>query len=110
MVRERQNAGQPLKVTCFFEELPLPGVGKVVSRDSATLAGHNSISIHGNHSNMVKFASAEENGFKRVLGELVRWTSQPGQLRSPYNIATPGDTERSAIVPQEELGISASCM
>ncbi|KJK73271.1 hypothetical protein H634G_11674, partial [Metarhizium anisopliae BRIP 53293] len=25
---------------------------------------------------MVKFASADDNGFKRLLGELVRWESQ----------------------------------
>ncbi|KAK0655558.1 Alpha/Beta hydrolase protein [Cercophora newfieldiana] len=79
MIRERQKAGQPPEVTCFFEELPLPGIGKVVTKESATLEGYNSITIHANHRDMVKFASAEENGFKRLLGELVRWVLQVGK-------------------------------
>ena len=78
MIRERQKANQPPDVTCFFEELPLVGVGKVVSKESATLEGYNLISIHANHRDMVKFPSAEENGFKRLLGELARWVSQVG--------------------------------
>ncbi|KAF4338214.1 hypothetical protein FBEOM_7899 [Fusarium beomiforme] len=76
MVREQQKAGRDLEVTCFYEELPLSGVGKVVSKDSATLESYNAISIHANHSNMVKFSSADDNGFKRLLGELIRWESQ----------------------------------
>lgn len=109
-IRERQKAGQPPEVTCFFEELPLPGVGQVVSKASATLEGYTSISIHGNHSNMVKFASAEENGFKTVLGELVRWTSQAGQPRSPNNPLASGDTERPLNALQYEPGSSSTCM
>ncbi|KAH7478076.1 hypothetical protein FOMA001_g9747 [Fusarium oxysporum f. sp. matthiolae] len=76
MVREQQKAGRDLEVTCFFEELPFPGIGQVVSKDSATLEGYNAISIHANHSNMVKFSSVDDNGFKRLLGELIRWESQ----------------------------------
>ncbi|KAK4113214.1 hypothetical protein N656DRAFT_789252 [Canariomyces notabilis] len=79
MIRERQKAGQPPEVTCFVEELPLPRVGRVVSKESATLEGYNSITIHANHRDMVRFASAEENGFKRLLGELVRWERQVGK-------------------------------
>jgi protein SERAC1 len=75
MVREQQNAGRDLEVTCFFE-LPLSIVGKVVSRDSVTLEGYNAISIHANHSKMVKFSSVDDNGFKSLLGELIRWESQ----------------------------------
>jgi protein SERAC1 len=76
MVRELREGGRSLEVTCFFEELPLPVVGKVVSKESATLEGYNSISIHANHIDMVKFVSAEDNGFKRLLGELMRWEAQ----------------------------------
>ncbi|KAJ4269683.1 hypothetical protein NW762_001351 [Fusarium torreyae] len=76
MIREQQKIGRDLEVTCFFEELPLPRVGIVVSKDSATLEGYNAISIHANHSNMVRFGSADDNGFKRLLGELARWKSQ----------------------------------
>ena len=76
MIRDLQRQGRQLEVTCFYEELPLPVVGKVVSKDSATFAGYNPISIHANHRDMVKFANADDNGFKRLLGELTRWQSE----------------------------------
>jgi pimeloyl-ACP methyl ester carboxylesterase len=76
MIRELRESGRRLEVTCFFEELPLPNVGKVVPKESATVEGYNQFSVHANHSDMVKFRSSEENGFKRLLGELIRWESQ----------------------------------
>ena len=76
MIRELREGSRRLEVTCFFEELPLSVVGTVVSKESATLEGYNSISIRANHINMVKFGSAEDNGFKRLLGELMRWDEQ----------------------------------
>ncbi|KAF3482081.1 uncharacterized protein GIQ15_04840 [Arthroderma uncinatum] len=76
MIREVREAGRRLEVTCFFEELGLVLVGKIVSKESATLEGYSSFSIHANHSDMAKFSSAEDNGFDRLLGELVRWESQ----------------------------------
>jgi len=76
MIRELRESGRSLEVTCFFEELPLSVFGKVVSKESATLEGYNSISIHANHKDMVKFGSAEDNGFRRLLGELMRWEEQ----------------------------------
>ncbi|KIL89240.1 hypothetical protein FAVG1_07634 [Fusarium avenaceum] len=73
MLRALSKGGREIRITCFFEELPMRGYGCIVSRESATFAGYQSVSIHGNHSNMVKFASPEDNGFKRLLGELKRW-------------------------------------
>ena len=84
MVRELREDGRRLEVTCFFEELPLPMAGIVVSKESATLEGHSSITIHADHRGMVRFASGEENGFKRVLGELVRWESQARNSRASH--------------------------
>jgi hypothetical protein len=80
MIRDLRENGRRLEVTCFFEELPLPVIGKVVSKDSATLEGYNQLSIHANHRDMVRFNSATDNGFRRLLGELVRWESE---LRYP---------------------------
>jgi hypothetical protein len=80
MVRGLREEGRLLDVTCFFEELPFPLVGPVVSKSSATFAGYTPLSIHANHSNMVKFSSADETGFKRLLGELMRWESQARYL------------------------------
>ena len=74
MVRDlRDNHQRRIEVTCFCEEIGLPVVGKVVSKASATFADHPLMSIHANHSDMVKFATIEDNGFKRLAGELVRW-------------------------------------
>ncbi|CAG2001638.1 unnamed protein product, partial [Fusarium graminearum] len=79
MMREQREAGRQLEVACFFEELPLSTVGKVVSKESATFEGYDPITIHANHGDMVKFGSAEENGFKRVVGELAVWSSETGR-------------------------------
>ncbi|THC94020.1 hypothetical protein EYZ11_006492 [Aspergillus tanneri] len=84
MIRELRESGRGLEITCFFEELPLPYVGKVVSKESATFEGYSSRSIHANHKDMTKFASAEENGLRRLLGELNRWVSQV--VQSPFRI------------------------
>ncbi|KAH7237701.1 uncharacterized protein BKA55DRAFT_578152 [Fusarium redolens] len=78
MLRELHESGRPLQITCFFEELPMPGVGTIVAKESASLEGYSAFSVHANHSDMVKFGSAEENGFKRLLGELVRWEAMLG--------------------------------
>ncbi|KIW17568.1 hypothetical protein PV08_04763 [Exophiala spinifera] len=93
MIRDLRESNRRLEVTCFFEELPLPVVGKVVSKESATFAGYNPIGIHANHSNMVKFASLNETGFKRVLGELTRWETE---LRG----SIPTDLSPSAVSGQ----------
>ncbi len=77
--------GRSLEVTCFFDELPLPAAGHVVSKESAIIEGYPSISVHANHRDMVRFASAEDTGFKRLLDELTRWerlvTSAPRSRR-----------------------------
>jgi hypothetical protein len=108
-VRGLREGGRRFEVTCFFEELPLVGVGKVVSKESATLEGYPAFSIHANHSDMVRFASAEENGFKRLLGVLARWTSQitllPGEGRTE---GVPRTSPSSATADGERGGTSAS--
>ena len=75
MVREQRESGRRLEITCFFEELPLPVVGQVVSKVSATLEGYTSVSVYANHRDMVKFRTENDNGFKRLVGELKRWQS-----------------------------------
>ncbi|KAL2204237.1 hypothetical protein CC79DRAFT_1389020 [Sarocladium strictum] len=73
MIREQREGGRRLDVSCFFEELPIAGVGLVVEKGSATLEGYHHASIHAHHGDMVKFDSLADNGFKRLLYELVRW-------------------------------------
>ncbi|KAH6615851.1 Alpha/Beta hydrolase protein [Chaetomium sp. MPI-SDFR-AT-0129] len=66
MMRQQRESGRELEVVCFFEELGLPVVGPIVSKASATLEGWQSLSIHANHANMVKFPSEEHTGYIRV--------------------------------------------
>ncbi|KAB5515049.1 hypothetical protein GE09DRAFT_1179664 [Coniochaeta sp. 2T2.1] len=73
MVREVRESGRPLEVTCFFEELPVPAIGRVVPKESATLEGYTAVSVHADHRDMVRFGSADDNGFKRLFAELTRW-------------------------------------
>ncbi|KAL8389270.1 hypothetical protein RB599_011058 [Gaeumannomyces hyphopodioides] len=94
MTREQQLGPRSFRVTCFFEELPLRGLGKVVSKDSATFEGHDPITIHANHRDMVRFTSAEENGFKRLLGELRRWVLEVEQE------AVAGASDRPNLSPE----------
>ncbi|OGE46779.1 hypothetical protein PENARI_c112G04431 [Penicillium arizonense] len=63
----------PIEVTCFYEELPVVGVGLVVPQDSAILPGYVPIGIHSNHMNMARFANVDDPGFVAVCGELRRW-------------------------------------
>ncbi|CAG8117209.1 unnamed protein product [Penicillium olsonii] len=101
LIRQLREAGRGLEVTCFFEELPLPLAGQVVSKESATLDGYNAISIHANHSNMVKFGSSEENGFKRLVGELQRWQSQLRDVEANSN--SPHSTSNESAQRSDSL-------
>ncbi|KAM7208426.1 sesB-related regulatory, partial [Rhypophila decipiens] len=74
MIMARSKEGlPPIEITCFYEELPLPGVGFVVPKDSAILPGYIPIGIHGNHRDMAKFTGPDDPGFMAVCGELRRW-------------------------------------
>ncbi|KAM7196692.1 hypothetical protein V8F33_006032 [Rhypophila sp. PSN 637] len=74
MIMARSKEGlPPIEITCFYEELPLPGVGVVVPKDSAILPGYIPIGIHGNHRDMAKFTGPDDPGFVAVCGELRRW-------------------------------------
>ena len=79
MVRQQREAGRQLEVKCFFEEEPMPMVGKVVEKESATFSDYVQIGIPANHSNMIKFVSEDEIGFVRVLAVLSRWASDVGK-------------------------------
>ncbi|QMW46615.1 hypothetical protein G4B11_010070 [Aspergillus flavus] len=68
----------PIEVTCFYEMLPVLGVGLVVPQDSAILPGYGHIGIRSNHMDMTKFASVDDPGFKLICGELSRWTKDTG--------------------------------
>jgi protein SERAC1 len=70
------NEGRELQVSCFFEELPMPILGKVVSQSSATIPGYTARSIHGNHRDMVRFGTEGATGSRRIVAELRRWVQE----------------------------------
>jgi tetratricopeptide (TPR) repeat protein len=76
MVRGQRENGRRLGVSCFCEELPLLVVGQIVSKESATLEGYTSVSVHANYSDMVKFRTENDNGFKQLVGDPMRWKSE----------------------------------
>ncbi|KAH8756033.1 hypothetical protein F5883DRAFT_359130, partial [Diaporthe sp. PMI_573] len=73
MVKARATEGSPVKITCFYEELPLPGIGLVVPQELAILPGYIPIRIRRDHMGMTKFVSPEDPGFVAVCGELRSW-------------------------------------
>ncbi|KAF1995240.1 hypothetical protein P154DRAFT_445974 [Amniculicola lignicola CBS 123094] len=84
MLRTRAQEGSlPIEMTCFYEELPLPGVGLVVPKDSAILPGNISIGIRSNHMEMTKFDDLNHPGFISVAGELRRWSKAIAAAQLP---------------------------
>jgi hypothetical protein len=74
LARSKAAMGQPMEITCFYEELPVVSLGLVVPQHSAILLGYNPpIGIHRNHMDLTKFFSAEDPGFVTVCRELGRW-------------------------------------
>ncbi|MCJ1357195.1 MAG: hypothetical protein MMC33_007191 [Icmadophila ericetorum] len=67
-----RKKGVDVNISCFYEELELPFVGQVVTKDSAKLIGYTSRPIHANHTEMTKFNSSTDTGYKRVLSEINR--------------------------------------
>ncbi|KAL8702801.1 MAG: hypothetical protein Q9201_004017 [Fulgogasparrea decipioides] len=49
----RQRKDDPIEITCFYEELPVKGIGEIVPQRSAKIAGYKLYGIHANH--MVMF-------------------------------------------------------
>ncbi|KAF2011165.1 hypothetical protein BU24DRAFT_454648 [Aaosphaeria arxii CBS 175.79] len=77
MIRSRALDGfAPTEITCFYEELPLVGVGVVVPKHSAILPGYIPIGIRSNHMDMTKFEGTNDPGFIAVAGELRRWVKE----------------------------------
>lgn len=77
MIRSRAQEGfPPIEITCFYEELPLVGVGVVVPPASAILPGYAPIGIRSNHMDMTRFEGLDDPGFIAVAGELRRWSKE----------------------------------
>lgn len=76
MMRARKDDGSPeIQIICFFEELPISGIGRlVVPMHSAVLLGYESRSIHADHRAMTRFGSLEDEGYRSLCAVLRRWT------------------------------------
>ncbi|KAK4241609.1 hypothetical protein C8A03DRAFT_40961 [Achaetomium macrosporum] len=101
MGRSTDGLGR-INITCFFEKLPLPGVGQVVPQDSAILPGYIPIGIHGNHMDMTKFVSTDDPGFIAVCGELRRWIKDIGAMNTDGAGAS-GNNVTTTESPRDEL-------
>ncbi|KAH0536187.1 hypothetical protein FGG08_006926 [Glutinoglossum americanum] len=100
MLRARNNEGyQPIEITCFFEEMPLPGIGLVVPHDSAILPGYIPIGIQKNHMDMPKFAQADDPGFVAVAGELQRWVKM---LNKSHHTSLSAERAANGLVEHQE--------
>lgn len=101
LLRVREQDNKKIEVTCFYEELPLPGIGIVVPEESATFGGYPSLSITANHRDMARFSSDEDSGFVRVSQELSRWGE--GIRNSPLQSDVTGTAAAHlALLPPEE--------
>ncbi|KAI9889221.1 MAG: hypothetical protein M1814_005670 [Vezdaea aestivalis] len=89
-IRKRAEHGDaPISITCFYEELPSPGVGILVAKNCATLAGYDSIGIYANHEGMTKFKDASDPGYRSIRDRLmiaVKQSTTPADRRR-YNIS-----------------------
>ncbi|KGO77204.1 hypothetical protein PITC_023280 [Penicillium italicum] len=72
----RRNHGKTIEMFCFYEELEVNGVGKIVSDQSAILPSCQNRSIHGNHMQMTRFSSPMDPGYKAVSNTLWVWVDE----------------------------------
>ncbi|KAJ5863192.1 hypothetical protein N7455_007260 [Penicillium solitum] len=72
----RRNHGKTIEMFCFYEELEVNGVGKIVSDQSAILPSCQNRSIHGNHMQMTRFSSPKDPGYKAITNTLWIWVDE----------------------------------
>lgn len=128
MLRIRNDSGLPAwKITCFFEELAMTGIGKVrripshvtsisaadlskiVPEHSAILPAYSAIGIHDTHVGMARFSGPEDDGYLAISSELMRWakdlesasmirnTTLPESQPKQLLLESPGAEQRSGM-------------
>ncbi|KAF1353323.1 hypothetical protein BDV97DRAFT_290489 [Delphinella strobiligena] len=68
---QRREAQEPIEIFCFYETLPVRGVGEIVPSRSAILAGYRGLGIHSDHRGMTKFAGPDDQGYRDVVGAIL---------------------------------------
>ncbi|KKA16380.1 SesB-related regulatory protein [Rasamsonia emersonii CBS 393.64] len=107
MLRARVNDGaHPIAITCFYEELPLPGMDEIVPKRAATLPGYTSIGIHSNHMDMTRFETEDDPGFVSIVGELRRWIKElaPGPVAAERIVIREQGVSRNGDGENRDLG------
>ena len=61
-------------VHCYHESAPMSGLGIIVTRESASRPGGSSSPLDGDHSNMLKFGTAQDVGYLKIQDKLSTWT------------------------------------
>ena len=99
-LRSRDRDSTQVEITCFFEQLSTEIATKneiIVPKASATIPGYESLSIPANHSEMCKFKSIDEVGYRQISARLDRWiraissTESSSIYNSSYNNAIIGN-------------------
>lgn len=91
VLRKEGTNNRQIDVVCFYEELTSYGRFMIVPRSSAVLDSYEDYGIAANHRDMVKYSSAEDNGFIRVSSLLKRW-QKPAELPLQQNTSLPNPT------------------
>jgi hypothetical protein len=61
------------RIFCFYEEIAIPVVGKIVPEESAILEQYSNAPIHANHMEMARFSSETDTGYLAICGVLNDW-------------------------------------
>lgn len=86
-LKNRSGSGRGrAHVACFFEEQPTTKLGLIVTRDSAQIAGHDSILVPGDHVGICKFVNFEDPKYKTVLNILKQWLEEIRAARKAENV------------------------
>ncbi|KAI5838256.1 hypothetical protein DFP73DRAFT_267821 [Morchella snyderi] len=109
---------QKIKITCFYEELPVKGIGEIVPKHSAILPAYSNYPLHANHMDMVKFSDPKDQGYIAVTNEIGRWIREELRRNRPAATSAPGSQscvasahkveQRAAEVTSDRQGYSNS--
>ncbi|SCV52212.1 uncharacterized protein FFFS_10203 [Fusarium fujikuroi] len=90
-----------IPTSCFWEALPSKRGGIIVPKESATLDGDRGRAIHADHSSMVKFTSATDEGYKAVRSTIKDMLSiaekQPAPLTQGLPQRKAGHADKSSV-------------
>ncbi|KAJ5391974.1 hypothetical protein N7509_007464 [Penicillium cosmopolitanum] len=89
----RRNDNNLIEIFCFYEELEVEGIGKIVPNYSAILNNYGNRSIHGNHMQMTRFSGKTDQGYVAVSDQLWAWV-ETIESRSLPEPATPVTNHR----------------